>query len=84
MVVVWQRVGRRKSPRKQFILLHTGDLSYAYQAILTSSGAEAQEVRRYYNKRSCSENFVKEGIYGFGLERVASHNYTGSAAGSSS
>lgn len=36
---------------------------------------EASDVWRYYNKRACCENFIKEGIYGFGLNKEVSHSY---------
>jgi hypothetical protein len=80
MVVVRQRVRTGNSPRKQLTLLNTGDLSYDYQVILTNSGTEAEQVWRCYNQRACCENFIKEGIYGFGLDKVVSHAYGGNCA----
>jgi len=77
MIVVREMVKRNKSPRKQLKLLNTGDVTYDYQVILSNSDKEAEEVWRYYNKRACCENFIKEGIYGFGLDKVVSHNYAG-------
>lgn len=80
MVVIREKVKRNNSPRKQLKLLNTGDISYDYQVILTSSSKEAQDVWRYYNQRACCENIIKEGIYGFGLDKVVSHNYGGNCA----
>jgi len=80
MVVIRERVKKNASPRKQLKLLNTEDVTYDYQVILTNSGKEAQDVWRYYNKRACCENFIKEGIYGFGLDKVVSHNYGGNCA----
>ena len=48
--------------------------------ILTSGEKEPVEVWREYNKRACCENFIKEGIYGFGLDKVVSHSYGGNYA----
>jgi hypothetical protein len=80
MVVVRQRVKNNDTPRKQLKLLHTSDVIYDYQVILTNSKKEAADVWRYYNKRACCENFIKEGIYGFGLDKVVSHSYAGNYA----
>jgi hypothetical protein len=80
MVFVRQRVKTNKSPRKQLKLLNTGDVKYDYQVILTNSEKEAVEVWRDYNKRACCENFIKEAIYGFGLDKVVSHSYAGNYA----
>lgn len=80
MVVIRERVKRNSSPRKQLKLLNTADVTYDYQVILTNSTKEAQDVWRYYNQRACCENFIKEGIYGFGLDKVVSHNYGGNCA----
>jgi len=80
MVVIRQRIKSNSSPRKQLKLLTTEDVRYDYQVILTSSDKEAEEVWRFYNQRACCENFIKEGIYGFGLDKVVSHNYGGNYA----
>jgi len=80
MVVIREKVKKNSSPRKQLKLLNTEDLTYDYQVILTNSGKEAQQVWRYYNQRACCENFIKEGIYGFGLDKVVSHSYGGNCA----
>jgi hypothetical protein len=80
MVIVRQKVKSRNRPRKQLKLLNTGDVKYDYQVIVTNAEKEAEEVWRFYNKRACCENFIKEGIYGFGLDKVVSHSYAGNYA----
>lgn len=80
MVIVRQRVKNGNAPRKQLKLLHTDDVIYDYQVILTNSDKEPKEVWRFYNKRASCENFIKEGIYGFGLDKVISHSYAGNYA----
>ncbi len=80
MVIVRQKVKRQNRPRKQLKLLNTDDVKYDYQVIVTNAEKEAEEVWRFYNKRACCENFIKEGIYGFGLDKVVSHSYAGNYA----
>jgi hypothetical protein len=80
MVIVRQKVKSQNRPRKQLKLLNTGDVKYDYQVIVTNAEKEAEEVWRFYNKRACCENFIKEGIYGFGLDKVVSHSYAGNYA----
>ena len=80
MVVVRQRVKKGNTPRKQLKLLHTDDVIYDYQVILTNSDKEPEQVWRFYNERASCENFIKEGIYGFGLDKVISHSYAGNYA----
>ena len=77
MVVIRQRVRKHARPRKQLKLLHTEDALYDYQVIVTNGGLDPEEVWRFYNKRACCENFIKEGIYGFGLDKVVSHQWAG-------
>lgn len=79
MVVIRQRVKDGASPRKQLKLLNTEDITYDYQVIVSNSGKESQDVWRFYNKRATVENFIKEGIYGFGLDKVVSHSYAGNS-----
>lgn len=91
-VCTGRRVRSGASPRKQLKLLSTEDVLYDYQVIATNSSIEPVEVWRFYNKRACCENFIKEGIYpacagrGFGLDRpacadrVVSHGYAGNSA----
>lgn len=80
MVIVRQKVKAGKSPKKQLKLLHGEDVIYDYQVILSDSVDEGEEVWRCYNKRACCENFIKEGIYGFGLDKIVSHRYAGNYA----
>ena len=80
MVIIRQKVSNRSTPRKQLKLLNLGDMKYDYQVIVTNSDKEAVDVWRYYNKRACCENFIKEGIYSFGLDKIVSHSYAGNYA----
>jgi hypothetical protein len=80
MVVVRQRVKKNNRARKRLKLLHAADVIYDYQVILTNGDREAEQVWRFYNIRSSCENFIKEGIYGFGLDKVVSHSYAGNYA----
>lgn len=80
MVFVRQKVRGQNRPRKQLQLLNIADVNYDYQVILTNSDKEPAEVWRDYNKRACCENFIKEGMYGFGLDKVVSHGYAGNYA----
>ena len=85
-VVVRQKVKANTGPRKQLKLLNTGEVKYDYQMIVTNSGKAPEQVWRFYNQRACclpvrgrtqtGENFIKEGIYGLGLDKVA-HSYAG-------
>lgn len=80
MVVIRKKVRQNDRPKKQLSLLHLEDVLYDYQAIVTSSRQLPEGVWRFYNQRACCENFIKEGIYGFGLDKVVSHHYAGNAA----
>ena len=77
MVVVRQKVRANASPRKQLKLLNTEQIKYDYQVIVTNSGKGPEQVWRFYNQRACCENFIKEGIYSLGLDKVVSHSYAG-------
>ena len=77
MVFIKQKIKGNNSPKKQLKLLNIDEVKYDYQVIVTSSYKEAADVWRYYNQRACCENFIKEGIYGFGLDKVVSHCYAG-------
>ena len=77
MVFIRQKIKGNNSPKKQLKLLNIDEVKYDYQVIMTSSDKEAADVWRYYNQRACCENFIKEGIYGFGLDKVVSHSYAG-------
>ena len=80
MVIVRQKVKGQNQLWKQLKLLNTDDVKYDYEVIVTNAEKESKEVWRYYNKRACCENFIKEGIYGFGLDKVVSHSYSGNYA----
>jgi hypothetical protein len=77
LVFIRQKIKGNHSPKKQLKLLNIDEIKYDYQVIVTSSDKEAADVWRYYNQRACCENFIKEGIYGFGLDKVVSHSYAG-------
>lgn len=77
MVIIRQMVKVGEVPSKQLKLLNTEDRVYDYQVIATNGTVEPVEVWRFYNKRATVENFIKEGIYGFGLDKVVSHSYAG-------
>ena len=80
MVFIRQKIKGNNSPKKQLKLLNIDEVKYDYQVITTNSNKEAADVWRYYNQRACCENFIKEGIYGFGLDKVVSHSYAGNYA----
>ncbi len=79
MVIIRQKVKIGESPKKQLKLLHVEGIIYDYQVIATNSNLFPEDVWRFYNKRACCENFIKEGIYGFGLDKVVSHSYAGNS-----
>jgi hypothetical protein len=80
LVVMRKRVKKGSSPKKQLKLLSLAEVLYDYQVIATSSRLVPEEVWRFYKQRACCENFIKEGIYGFGLDKVLSHQYAGNYA----
>jgi len=81
MVVVRKRVLKDRRPRRQLSLLHDDDGHlYDYNAIVTNSVRLPENVWRFYNQRACCENFIKEGIYSFGLDKVVSHSFSGNKA----
>jgi hypothetical protein len=80
LAVIRKRVKKGSFPKKQLKLLSLAEVLYDYQVIVTSSLLVPEEVWRFYNKRACCENFIKEGIYGFGLDKVLSHQYAGNYA----
>jgi len=77
MVVVRQRVKAHAVPKKQLKLLNTEEITYDYQVMVSNSEEDPETVWRTYNQRACCENFIKEGIYGLGLDKVVSHSYGG-------
>jgi len=80
LVVIRKRVKKGESPKKQLKLLAMEEVLYDYQVIVTNGLLVAEEVWRFYNQRACCENFIKEGIYGLGLDKVISHHYAGNYA----
>lgn len=80
LAVIRKRVKKGVSPKKQLKLLSMAEVLYDYQVIATNSPLIPEEVWRFYNQRACCENFIKEGIYGFGLDKVLSHHYSGNYA----
>lgn len=79
MVVVRQRVKAQAVPKKQLKLLNTEEITYDYQVLVSNSEEDPETVWRTYNQRACCENFIKEGIYGLGLDKVVSHSYGGNS-----
>jgi hypothetical protein len=77
LVVVRKTVKAGEKARKQLKLFKTQPLAYDYQAIATSSLDAGETVWRFYNKRACCENFIKEGIYGFGLDKSVCRSWAG-------
>ena len=77
MVAGRQKARVNANPRKQLKLLNTEEVKYDYQVIVTNSRKAPEEVWRFYNQRACCENFIKEGIYSLGLDKVVSHSYAG-------
>src|SRR4030067_1624782 len=53
------------------------EVLYDYQVIVTNSLLIPEEAWQFYNQRACCENFIKEGIYGLGLDKGISHSYGG-------
>lgn len=79
MVVIRKRVKGDEAPRKQLQLLGGEWATYDYQVIVTNGPLGGEEVWHFYNQRACCENFIKEGIYGLGLDKVISHSYGGNS-----
>jgi len=77
MVVIRKEVKEDGDPRKQLRLLGGEWASHDYQVIVTDGSLVGEEVWHFYNQRACCENFIKEGIYGLGLDKVVSHSYGG-------
>ena len=79
LVLIRQRVRQGQKPKKQLSLLNLDEEIYDYQAIVTSSRKAPEDVWGFYRQRATCENFIKESIYGFGLDKVVSHHYAGNA-----
>lgn len=77
LVVIREVVRKGEKPCKQLKLLSVQEDLYNYQVIATNSDAPGEEVWRFYNKRVCCENFIKEGIYGFGLDKSVLRSWAG-------
>jgi len=77
-VVIRKPVKRGEAPRKQLKLLSVQEELYDYQVIATNSELPGEEIWQCYNQRACCENFIKEGIYGFGLDTSVTKNWAGS------
>lgn len=71
LVIIRTKVGKGERPKKQLSLIKGGDAIYDYQVIATNSTKTSMEVWRF------CENFIKEGIYSFGLDNVVSQSWAG-------
>lgn len=78
LVVIRKRVRPNEEPRKQLKLLGVQEELYDYQVIATNSSLSGEDVWHCYNKRACCENFIKENIYDFGLDKSITRNWAGS------
>lgn len=58
MVFIRQRVRNGEYPKKQLKLLHTEDVIYDYQVIVTNSDIPPKDVWKFYNQKACCENFI--------------------------
>jgi hypothetical protein len=75
MVVIRQRRKDDRKHGKQLKLLEED--GYDYQAIMTNLTCAGYDVWKFYNGRCNAENFIKEGVYDFGLDHLVSHKYAG-------
>ena len=79
MVVVREPIKEGKEGKKEPKLFELQ--GYSYQVIVTNiEGWEPEKVWRFYNKRACVENMIKEGIMGYGLDVTISHCYGANVA----
>jgi hypothetical protein len=76
-VVIRTKLKVREKPSKQLMLLDSTESRYDYQVIATNSDLTPLIVWRTYNQRACCENFIKEGIYSYGLDCIPSHTWAG-------
>lgn len=76
-VVIRTKLKAKEKPSKQLRLLTGSEARYDYQVIATNSDLPALTVWRTYNQRACCENFIKEGIYSYGLDCIPSHTWAG-------
>ncbi len=77
VVVIRELVHKGEKPRKKLQLFSVQETLYNYQVIATNSTAAGEDVWRDYNQRACCENFIKEGIYGFGLDKSVTEHWAG-------
>ena len=76
-VVIRTKLKAKEKPSKQPRLLDGMEGRYDYQVIATNSDLTPLIVWRTYNQRACCENFIKEGIYSYGLDCIPSHKWSG-------
>jgi hypothetical protein len=76
-VVIRKKLRAKQKPSKQLKLLGGMESRYDYQVIATNSPSSPLNVWRTYNQRACCENFIKEGIYSYGLDCIPSHQWSG-------
>ena len=77
LVVIRKAVKKGDTPRKQLSILGIQEELYDYQVIATSSDMSGEDVWHFYNKRACCENFIKESIYDFGLDKSICRSWAG-------
>ncbi|WP_141502971.1 transposase [Paenibacillus luteus] len=51
------------------------DLLWQYEAVVTTEVWEALAVWRFYNQRSCMENYIKEGKNYFSIHRIPTPSF---------
>ena len=79
MVAIREPIKEGKERKKEPKLFELQ--GYSYQVIVTNiEGWKPEEVWRFYNKRACVENMIKEGIMGYGLDVTISHCYGANVA----
>jgi len=76
-VVIREAVEPGEGPKKQLTLLGGEDCRYNYQVIATDIPGPEEDVWRFYNQRACCENFIKEGVYSFGLDKSVCRTWAG-------
>lgn len=78
-VAIRMRLKKGERPKRDLPLFGGREAKYDYQVIATNSLMAQIDVWRTYNGRACCENFIKEGIYSFGLDRIVSHEWAGNS-----
>jgi len=80
LVIIREEVKEEAKPRKKPKLFQGyEEAKYDWQVIVTNSQMMATDVWHFYNQRACCENFIKEGIYGFGLDNNVCKSFEGNA-----